>query len=196
VKLLPPPGPQRTRQLVLLGMLGVALALFLWRQAPWRTTAAAPRTASNGVAASQPASTGAGTSMPQGPTMPEPVKLEKLEPVPDEPGAGRNLFRFGVRPLPPPPPAPPPAPLPPPAPPVKEPWPPPIDLQVQGLIKRPDGVTVVYLKEPKTGTVLSGVEGQVLDGKYKIVKVGEQSVIVSYVDGSGQRTIVFNRFGG
>jgi len=29
----------------------------------------------------------------------------------------------------------------------------------------------------------------VLDGQYKILKVGLQSVIVSYVDGQGQRTI-------
>ena len=40
-----------------------------------------------------------------------------------------------------------------------------------------------------TDALLRGVEGEVLDGKYKILKVGETSVIVSYVDGTGQRTI-------
>jgi hypothetical protein len=190
MKLLPPPGPQRTRQFVLLTVLAGALAVFGWRYAPWRT-AAAPAPSSNLADATQAAAKGSATQKPPATTaMPEPVKLDKLEPVPDEPGAGRNLFRFGQRPLPP---APKPVVTPPPvvqAPPPPQPvGPPPIELQFKGFLKRPDNLTYAILIDPKTGAVHNALEGQVLDGKYKVLKIGESSVIVAYVDGTGQRTL-------
>ena len=61
------------------------------------------------------------------------------------------------------------------------------------MVKRTDGPTQVVLKDPKTDATLSGFEGSVLDGKYKILKVGDSSVIACYVDGTGQRTIVQER---
>ena len=129
--------------------------------------------------------------------MPVPVNLDKLEPVPDEPGAGRNLFRFGVPPPPPAPPPPPPGPPPPPpGPPPPPPGPPPIDLQLKGITRQaPDSPSVAWLKDPKApdSRILSGSEGQIVDGKYKLVKVGTESVIVSYVDGTQQRTILISR---
>ncbi len=39
------------------------------------------------------------------------------------------------------------------------------------------------------GTVFQAFEGDVVDGRYRVIKIGVQSVVVSYVDGSGQRTI-------
>lgn len=195
MNLLPPPGPQRSRLLVMLGLLVVALAVFGWRYAPWRT-AAAPGATSNSPSAGPPTAPqssvkpAAGSKPAAGPAMPQPVNLGKLEPVPDEPGSGRNLFRFGTRPLPPAPPQPPPPPAPkidPGPPPVT--GPPPIDLEFKGLLKTP-AATFAQLRDPKSGAFYQGVEGQVLDGKYKVLKIGEQSVIVAYVDGSGQRTLM------
>ncbi len=123
-------------------------------------------------------------------TMPQAVALDKLEPVPEEPAKGRNLFRFGERPAPPPPPRPaaPPPVVAPPAPP-KPTGPPPITLVLTGLVTGGDGRPVAQLKDPKTGALFMGNEGMVIDGQYKILKIGLTTVIVAYVDGQGPRTI-------
>jgi hypothetical protein len=128
--------------------------------------------------------------------MPVPVNLDKLEPVPDEPSAARNLFRFGVPPPPPPLPMPkveqkpivvePPKPV----------YPPPIDLQLKGITQATaETPAIAWLKDPKApdSRILPGSEGQIVDGKYKVLKVGKESVIVCYVDGSGQKTILLSR---
>lgn len=191
MKLLPPPGPQRTRQLTLLTLLALVATFFVVRAAPWRT-ADTPSAASNAQGA-QSGARATGTGKPAASAAPEPVKLDKLEPVPDEPGAGRNLFRFGTRVLPPPPlPPPPPPPVNvDPGPPPPPPGPPPIELRLTGIFKqRADGPVYAVLSDPKSSATLTGSEGQILDGKYKLLKVGEQSVIVCYVDGSGPRTLI------
>lgn len=196
---LPPPGPQRTRLVALLTLLGVALVFFVWRGWGGSSTppAGAPPVASNPQGAQARAGTPGKPAA--APAMPVPVNLDKLEPVPDEPGGGRNLFRFGVPPAPPPPP--PTAPVvqapvitgPPPPPP----YPPPIELQLKGITKQgPETPSVAWLKDPKApadSRMLSGSEGQIMDGKYKVLKVGTESVIVSYVDGSGQKVILISR---
>lgn len=51
------------------------------------------------------------------------------------------------------------------------------------------GRTMVMLKDPETGASFQAFEGDIVDGRYRIVKVGLQSVVVSYVDGTGSRTI-------
>jgi hypothetical protein len=123
-------------------------------------------------------------------TMPQPLKLATMEQVPDEPTAGRNLFRFGVKPPPPPPPYVAPPPPPPPAPPGPPPIPP-IPLKLTLIVPDPyaPGRNRAYLSDAKGGPVFEAFEGQVVDGRYKLLKVGTSSVVMSYLDGSGQRTI-------
>jgi hypothetical protein len=132
----------------------------------------------------------AGGQAAPGPSLlPEPVKLGELVSESDSPAAGRNLFRFGVKPPPPAPPpvaAPPPGPPPPPPPP---PGPPPIQLKFLGTMERPDVGRVVALKDPATGAVFQALEGQIVDGRYRVVKIGQTSAVLTYVDGTGQRTI-------
>jgi hypothetical protein len=107
---------------------------------------------------------------------------------------GRNPFTFGVRPPPPAPPrveyTPPPYVAPPPPPPP--PWPPPIALKLLVVVRlpAPDTRTMVTLKDPVGNMIFQAFEGDIVDGRYRIVKVGLQSVVVSYADGSGQRTIM------
>lgn len=199
MSLLPPPGPKRTRLVALLSLLGVALVVLVWRGPLWGGAT------SNGGAppAAPPVPTGlqsrAGSQAKpaQGAAMPVPVNLDKLEPVPDEPTAARNLFRFGAPPPPPPPPptkaveqkpivveAPKPV------------YPPPIDLQLKGITQATAQTpAIAWLKDPKApdSRILPGSEGQIVDGKYKVVKVGKESVIVSYVDGTGLKTILLPR---
>ncbi|MEZ5319637.1 MAG: hypothetical protein R2752_19710 [Vicinamibacterales bacterium] len=199
MQILPPPGPQRTRQIVLLAVMLVVLAIFGWRQFGPAPTAN-PISSSNPVAA-------AGGADPSG-VLPEQVKLGELEPVPVEPSGDRNLFRFGMKPAPPPPPrqelpppvsTPPPTPVPtgPPAIPLKAvgryvvPFPvgivkdPVTGRDVQAVENRP----VVTLKDPATGRIIQAYEGMIVDGKYKVLKIGLQSVEMSYLDGSGYRRI-------
>jgi hypothetical protein len=184
MKLLPPPGPERRRQVMWLGLLAVVMAGLAWYR-----FGGSPDPAATRPAASNPKAGGT-NAQGQG-VLPEPVKLADLASEGDAPSAGRNLFRFGVKPAPPPPPMapqPPPGPPPPPPPP---PGPPPIKLRCLGAMDRPDVGRVVALKDPDSGAVFQALEGQIVDGRYRVVKIGLTSVVVSYIDGSGQRTLGF-----
>jgi hypothetical protein len=123
--------------------------------------------------------------------LPEPVKLAELESMPEGADVGRNPFSFGTRPAPPPPPAPPVTytPPPPPPPPVPQ-GPPPIALKLTGMLVDPrNGRTMITLRDPSSGTLFQAFEGDVVDGRYRVVKIGVESAVVSYVDGSGTRTL-------
>jgi hypothetical protein len=173
------------RQAVLLGVLLVVLAFAGWYYYwPTTTTASSSQTT--------PATTTA-AEVGQLP-VPETVKLATLEGATELSDAGRNPFAYGVRP---PPPAPPRPPAPPPmAPVVTAPpapvGPPPIGLRLIALLEMPQGRKMVTLKDPTSNAFYNGFEGDVVDGRYRIIKIGIQSVTVSYVDGSGQRTIGFS----
>jgi hypothetical protein len=109
--------------------------------------------------------------------------------------AGRNPFRFQPRvaPAPPAPPrqqvvAPPtltetPRPMPPPGPPPA----PPIPLKFTGLIERENGVKWAVLTDGKS--VMFGKDGDIIDGRYTIVKIGTESIEMTYVDGRGRQVI-------
>ena len=185
MQLLPPPGPQRTRQLTLLGILVGALLVY-WVYQPGARPA---RTITPG-SSPQVAKTGAAG----GSILPPSLKLSALGQPGENPDTGRNPFRFG---MPPPPPAPPPqAYVPPPVetappPPPPPPWPPPIQLTLVALWEdvntRTRGAT---LADPATKTTYQVIQGTTIDGRYKVLKIGEQTVTVAYLDGSGQKTLV------
>lgn len=199
MNLLPPPGPERRRLFLLVGALVVITALLYTYgrtpelviptstgpapTAPPTRVQAPPR--SSGGQVRRPATTNADATMPQA------LRLQEMEQVPDEPTVGRNPFRFGVPPPPPPPPYTPPPPPPPPAPPPPPPGPPPIPLKLSTVIVDPlqPGRLRAYLTDPKTGFTIEGIEGQVIDGRYRLLKVNAQSVLIAYVDGTGQRTL-------
>jgi hypothetical protein len=143
------------------------------------------------VAASNPSATTAGVA--SGPlSLPSALKFAALEPVSEKPNAGRNPFRFGVPPpppAPPRPPAPPPQPVAPPPPPVPmgPPPPPPITLKFVGVVQLPTGRRIASLSDGKG--VLMGAEGDVIDGRFRIVKIGVESIVMEYLDGRGRQTI-------
>ena len=125
-------------------------------------------------------------------SLPSALKLAALEPVAGKPQADRNPFRFGAPPPPPAPPpraivnTPPPAPTtpPPPPPPV---GPPPIPLKFVGIVQLPNGVKYAALTDGRG--MMKGAEGDVIDGRYRIVKIGVESIVMEYVDGKGRQTI-------
>ena len=186
MRLLPPAGPQRRRQIVVLCVALPAALGLLWyelRPAPAPATAKPP-------ASNTQTRAGAQTQM----KLPDPVKLGSLEPVPDEPTEGRNLFRFGEHPPPPRPPqpayVPPPQPVGPPPPP---PGPPPIPIKATGRYSMPDGKIMVQLRDPQSGATFIAGEGQIVDGRYRVLKIGLESVVMAYLDGTGQRTLEIGR---
>jgi hypothetical protein len=57
------------------------------------------------------------------------------------------------------------------------------------IVVQPNGRPMATLKDTATNAVHQVFEGDVVDGRYRIIKIGLQSVVVSYLDGTGQRTI-------
>ena len=177
------------RQLLLgaaaLVVLGIAL-WSLWSPAtPSRTTAPAqPR-----ARASRPSA----NSTAAGPA--DAVRLDALRASHEDPGeAGRNPFRFQPKVAPPSPsrvttpmvtetptrPAP--------AVPTGPPPPPPIPLKLLGFLERADGVKWAVLSDGKSAPMY-GKDGDIIDGKYLIVKIGTESIEMSHADGRGRQVI-------
>jgi hypothetical protein len=175
----------RLVRLLLFAVVGIGAAL--WYSSRPEAPATVPRAPSNMPVRTAP--TSAGTAGAAG-RLPDPVALSVLEqPVQEQP-VGRNPFLFGERPAPPPPPrsTTPPAPMAAVAPQPQ--GPPPIALKLVGIIELPGSRgRMVTFRDPANGAVLQGFEGDVLDGRYRVVRVGVQSAVVSYVDGTGTRTI-------
>jgi hypothetical protein len=119
-------------------------------------------------------------------TVPD-VRLGALAVARDEPeGTVRNPFR--LKPPPPPVPVRQAAPAVNPDQPPAPPPPPPITLKFIGLVNA--GGSVGKIAVLTSGTdVFYGREGDIIDGRYKIVSIGAESVVVAYVDGRGTRRI-------
>jgi hypothetical protein len=133
---------------------------------------------------------------PGEPVPPADVKLEALNTGREEPtDIGRNPFEFQAQRAPEPPPdvqrfpgggeqvevpvsnvpaGPPP--------------PPPIPLKFIGLVQKADGTRYAVLSDGK-GPPFSGREGAEVGGRYKILKIGTESIEIAYIDGRGRRLI-------
>ena len=123
------------------------------------------------------------------------VKLGSLESPRAEPAdATRNPFRFERRAAPktdtpessaPGPvlkPAEPAAPTGPPA-------PPPIPLKFIGMVEKADGSKLAVLVAGEGRSPMHGKEGDIIDGRYRILKIGTESIEMVYLDGRGKQTI-------
>jgi hypothetical protein len=124
------------------------------------------------------------------------VHLEVLQAErPSAAEAERNPFRF--KPAPPPPAPPPvagPAPSPnvPPAPtgPPPPPPPPPITVKFIGLLDLADGSRIAVFTDCSAGRRQSQArEGGTVDGRYRLVKIGRESVVIEHLDGRGRTTL-------
>jgi hypothetical protein len=180
------PGARRRLLMMVIAFVVIATAWFKWGGGP---EIVVPKTLGP-AATSKPTMAGRPTARTKaGPMPPQPLRLAEMEVVPDEPDAGRNLFQFGMHPPPPapkptplPPPPPPPAPTgPPPPPPI-----PPVPLWVTTILDT-DGTLRAYLHD-KAGNSWEGTEGAIIDGRYRLLKVGQTSVVLTYLDGTGQVT--------
>lgn len=169
------------RPMIVLAVLGATLAAVLFAR-PRSTTPAAARVAPSNSARARGAAA-------QEPPVAD-VKLELLKPGHEElEPPERNLFRFKPKAPPPPPPrveAPPPVFVPPA--PTGPPPPPPIPLKFIGVLETA-GIGRVAILSDGRGNTFYGKEGQTVDGRYKVLKIGVESVEMSYTDGRGRQTL-------
>jgi hypothetical protein len=182
-------APDRRKQ-ILLGVLVVVLLLAGARA--WRSTSEVPAPLPQGRAGTAGA---ARRAAPVGAEAPD-VHLDALAPgrralVESQ----RNLFRFKSKPLPPPPPptavasvapSPPPAPSgPPPPPPI-----PVIPLKFIGIVETAGkSQRLAVLSDGRGGVPFSGKEGDIIEGRYRILRIGSESIEMAYLDGRGRQTI-------
>ena len=121
----------------------------------------------------------------------EPLRLEALTAARGEPsGTERNPFRFRPRVVAPRPLTPPSADvMRPEVPPVPSgpPPPPPIPLKFIALVERANGVKWAVLSDGKV--TMYGKDGDNIDGRYRIVKIGAESIEVTHLDGRGRQVI-------
>ncbi len=65
---------------------------------------------------------------------------------------------------------------------------PPIPLKLIGVVERENGVKWAVLTDGKSGP-MHGKDGDIIDGRYAIVKIGTESVEITYADGRGRQVI-------
>jgi len=177
-------GPERRKQLLLAVLAVVLLALVAYRFGGTAVTSEPPAQTSNRT------ERGRGAVAALSPEASTDVHLEALEADRAKPGpTDRNLFRFKPKPPPPPPQpvvvAPPPVPTgPPPPPPL-----PPIPYKFIGVVEATDQKKRIAVLSDGRGTPLHGREGDIIEGRYRIVRIGAESVEMEYVDGRGRQTI-------
>ena len=119
------------------------------------------------------------------------IRLEALEAArPDQGEVARNPFRFYQKPPPPQPVSSGPTPpvsqgpiVPPPPPP-----PPPIPWKLMGFVEIKPGVRVAALSDCKGGT-WNARQGEIIDGQYRMVQLGIESIVIEYLDGKGRQTL-------
>jgi hypothetical protein len=173
----------RQRQL-LLGVVVVVLAAIAYLA--WPVTSVGTHPASNRQAPSRVAQVESGPSATD-------VHLGALDAdrVRPEEG-GRDLFRFKVKAAPPPPPprnVPSVVTEPAPAVPSGPPPPPPITLKYIGVVERSEQKQKIAILSDGRNLPFYGREGDIIEGRYRILKIGVESIDLAYVDGRGRQTI-------
>lgn len=180
--------PSARRQAYVLGAVVTVIVLVVYLQLRGTPDDAAGPQAGTGAQSSNQASRG--TARQETPVTD--VKLEALKrddaPLPD---SHRNPFRFRQAPPPPAPRvvAPPPREtfVPPPV--TGPPPPPPIPLRYVGLLgaaTQPDRVAVL---SDARGNPFYGKEGEIIEGRYRVLRIAADSVDVAYADGRGRQTL-------
>ena len=178
---------------VWIGIAAVAMLVLVWRVL---MPAATPDERTTAARTARPR----GAARPNADAQPivlRPVKLDALTASRDAPNATqRNPFRFQPKAAPPspvtratvPPPVAPPQGPPPPPVPAGPPPPAPIAMKFIGVVERANGVKWAVLSDGKSAPQ-HGKEGEVIDGRYRIVNIGIESVELSYLDGRGKQTV-------
>jgi hypothetical protein len=176
------------RKLILLGAVVVVLAVVLYEMWPGTSSGAAP-------SSNRQAQTRTAPNEPPAASTPE-VHLDELQAGRARPGPGeRNLFAYKTKAPPPLPPAPPrpvvtaPVVNTAPAVPSGPPPPPPITLKFIGLVEATEHAQKIAILSDGRNVPYYGREGDIIEGRYRILKIGVESIDIAYVDGRGRQTI-------
>jgi len=182
-------GANRNR-LVAGAVLIAIVAVAIW----WQSAGGQAPVAPSGAAAPSGGPQGA-SPRPGVATMVPDVALPRLTRETPEPSdTGRDPFRFstkgpgagrggaGSAPVTPAPP-----PVVRPVEPAGPPPPPPIPLKLIAVVSRRAGTRIAMLTDGRG--VYYGTEGAVIEGQYRIVRIGQDSIDMTYLDGRGRRTI-------
>ncbi len=73
--------------------------------------------------------------------------------------------------------------------PAGPPPPPPIALKFIGVVETADGLKLAVLSQGEGRAPMHGREGDIIDGRYRILKIGTESIEMAYLDGRGRQTI-------
>ncbi len=184
------------RQVPVLAGLLVVLAAVVW----WQMSGSGPTTPATPTGRTAAARQPAGGRAAQTPddVLAKGVGLDRLDedrPAPEE--GGRDPFRSGavgsggsgggaetrVPSAPTPAPVAPAVPAGPPGPPPV----PPISVKFIGIVSRQDVGRVAVLSDGKN--VYYGRAGEIVDGRWRIVSIGEESLQIEYADGRGRQTV-------
>jgi hypothetical protein len=184
----------RQRRLVLAVVLGV-LALMLYRA----YSGGAFGTLGPAAGPASPSNTRAGSTRPSAgaepPATAPDVHLQALSEERPAPQSGeRDLFRFGQRPAPAPAVSAKPAPVVQAGPAVTAgpPSPAPIPLRFIGIVESPTQAKRIAALVDSTGHAYQGGEGDIVAGQYRVLRIGVESIEISYLDGRGRQTIRLN----
>jgi hypothetical protein len=173
------------KKLLMGGGMVTALVLAVWMLWP-AAPPAAPVTPGRARGTQQSAKPGAAAPG-------APVKLDALTAGRQEPSDNeRNPFRYQPKAAPPPPKPvsmPPPTSTEMPSPPVRTGPPPlpPIPLKFIGVLERANGEKWAVLSDGKV--TMHGRAGEIVDGRYRIVKIGTESIELTYADGRGLQVV-------
>lgn len=183
--------PARRQQMLLGGLVAVLVIVLLW-QFGGASEPAIPTSRPSNPAPPRASAPPRAESGPSAESMVADVRLELLQQPRGELSVPeRNPFRFYAAPAPPrPEPQVAPRSDAPPPPPVQTgpPPPPPIPLRYIGLFDTPAGARVAVLSDGR-GNTFYGKEGDIIEGRFRMLRVGPDSAELAYIDGRGRQTI-------
>ena len=73
--------------------------------------------------------------------------------------------------------------------PTGPPPPPPIGLRFIGLVDAPTQAGRIAILSDGRGNIFYGKDGDIIEGRYKVLKVSPDAAELSYLDGRGRQTI-------
>jgi hypothetical protein len=179
--------PAERQKQVLAGVLALLVVVGVWQYL-----------GANGPASPQAAVAARRVAPPDMPQVPVDVSLDALDGGRLGPAdGGRNPFVFGARQLAvtddgarrpvtgrPATPETAPAMLPPGPPPL-----PPIPFKFIGLVEGTAGTKKIAVLSDSKGLVVHGSEGTIIDGRFRILSIGTDSLDIAYADGRGRQTL-------
>jgi hypothetical protein len=179
-------APERPKQF-LLGVLVVVLLLVGARA--WRSTSEAPLASSQGRGRGAAAARAAPAAAEAPDVHLDALAADRRTLVESQ----RNLFRFKPKVAPPPPATAARVAAPPLLPPTGPPPPPPvpaIPLKFIGIVETAGkSQRLAVLSDGRGGMPFSGKEGDIIEGRYRILRIGSESIEMAYLDGRGRQTI-------